>query len=108
MTEFVLWFLEAIDAALDQARRNARLLTTRNRYFELWRGQLSERQDVVLRRIFEEGQERLDQGISTKPYARIAGVSNVTAARDLADLAEKGAIRKGEAGGRSTRYWVEI
>ena len=107
-TEFVLWFLEAIDAALDQARKNARLLTTRNRYFERWRGKLSERQEMVLRRIFEEGQERLDQGISTKPYTRIAGVSNVTAARDLADLAEKGAIRKGEAGGRSTRYWIEI
>ena len=107
-TDFVLWFLEAIHAALDQARGNARLLTTRNRYFEQWRGQLSERQEMVLRRVFEEGQERLDQGISTKPYARIAGVSNVTAARDLADLAEKGAIRKGEAGGRSTRYRIEI
>jgi len=107
-TDFVLWFLEAIDAALDQARGNARLLTTRNRYFEQWRGQLSERQEMVLRRLFEEGQERLDQGISTKPYARIGDVSNVTAARDLADLAKKGAIRKGEAGGRSTRYQIEI
>ena len=95
-----------MDFALDQAAAIARLLTARNRFFERWRGQLSARQEAVLRRLFSEGRERLDQGISTKPYARIAKISPVTAARDLADLAAKGVIRKGEAGGRSTRYSI--
>ena len=106
VTGFVRWFLETMDFALDQAAANARLLTARNRFFERWRGQLSARQEAVLRRLFSEGRERLDQGISTKPYARIAKISPVTAARDLADLAAKGVIRKGEAGGRSTRYSI--
>ena len=106
VTGFVRWFLETMDFTLDQAAANARLLTARNRFFERWRGQLSARQEAVLRRLFSEGRERLDQGISTKPYARIAKISPVTAARDLADLAAKGVIRKGEAGGRSTRYSI--
>lgn len=37
-------------------------------------------------------------------YAKLTGVSESTAFRDLADLVEKGVLRLGEAGGRSTHY----
>lgn len=106
-TPFALWFLERLTAGITEAEAEARFLVARNTYFLRFPG-LPPRGEAVLRRLFAEGPRRVAEGISAGPYARIAGVSPATATRDLLELEAAGAILRGAAGGRSTRYLLRL
>lgn len=106
-TTFVLWFLERLIAGVEDAAQDARFLVTRNAFF-LRHAPLPARAEKVLRRLFAQGPERVAQGLSAAPYARIAKVSPATATRDLTHLETQGVLRRGPAGGRSTRYLLEL
>lgn len=108
VTKFVKWFSNAMERGIERARDEARFIVARNRFFDDHGDALNERQDKVLRRVFEEGPERLAQGLSAKPYQRMAGTSSASATRDLADLAAKGILIPKEAGGRSTGFTVNV
>lgn len=69
--------------------------------------ELNPRQMKVLLRMFAEGLEGFEGGLSAEKYIAIAKTSRPTATRDLTDLVEKGALVKtGEL--RYTRYWLNI
>ena len=71
------------------------------------RGQINERQQKALLRMFREGPEGFKGGLSAGNYSRITGASPATTTRDLADLVEKGAlIRRGER--RYARYALNL
>jgi Fic family protein len=74
---------------------------------EKLRGQLNERQEKVLARMFREGIDGFKGGLSAENYISIAKTSRATATRDLQDLLQKGALVKtGEL--RHTRYYLNI
>ena len=104
-TPFVLWLLDRLLAGVDAAEAEARFLLRRNTFFTR-HDDLPPRADQVLRRLFAEGEARLAQGISAGPWGKIARVSPATATRDLADLERRGVLRRGEGGGRSTRFYL--
>jgi Fic family protein len=58
------------------------------------RGKLNDRQEKVIARLFREGPEDFQGGLSAEKYIGIAKTSRATAARDLQDLVEKGALVK--------------
>jgi Fic family protein len=58
------------------------------------RGKLNERQEKVIARLFREGPEGFQGGLSAGKYISIAKTSRATATRDLQDLVEKGALIK--------------
>jgi hypothetical protein len=67
------------------------------------RGQLNERQEKVLLRMFREGLEGFRGGLAAGKYSTITGASPARVTRDLADLVAKGApLRVGER--RHARY----
>lgn len=102
VTEWVRWFLEAVEAALDGASRHLDLARTKHDVLQGARS-LSERQRTFLERVFAGW----DGKLSSQKYARMHGVSTDTALRDLSDLCEKGVLtRTGEKGG--ARYLVLI
>lgn len=103
---FVEWFLETLLKAVQSAADEARFLTRRNQFFLTHGEGLSERQAIVLRRLFAEGAARVSEGISGRSYGKIAGVSAATATRDLAALAGQGVLVRSDEGGRSTRYFL--
>ena len=71
------------------------------------RGEINERQEKALIRIFREGPDGFEGGLSAGNYRTITGTSLATATRDLSDLIEKGAlIRTGER--RYARYRLAI
>ena len=75
--------------------------------YETLRGQLNERQEKVLARMFKEGIDGFKGGLSAENYISIAKTSRATATRDLQDLLQKGALTKtGEL--RHTRYYLNI
>jgi Fic family protein len=71
------------------------------------RGHINERQQKALVRMFREGPEGFKGGLSASNYSTITGASPATTTRDLADLAEKGAlIRTGER--KHARYALNL
>jgi Fic family protein len=59
-----------------------------------------ERQMKVLNRMLDGFEGKL----TSSKWARLAGCSQDTAHRDIADLVARGVLRKNPAGGRSTSY----
>ncbi|MCA0922825.1 Fic family protein [Pseudooceanicola nanhaiensis] len=104
-TPFVVWLLERLDAGVTEAEREARFLVRRNAFFAA-QTDLPDRALAVVRRLFQEGEERIALGLSAGPYGKIARVSPATATRDLAELERRGIITRAPEGGRSTRYFL--
>ena len=74
-------------------------LIDKAKLFERLRGQMNERQEKALVRMFKEGPDGFKGGLSAGKYATITGASPATATRDLVDLVEKRSIgsRRGTA-----------
>jgi Fic family protein len=84
-----------------------RFLIDKTRLLDRLRGQINERQEKALLRLFREGPDGFEGGLSAGNYRTITGASLATATRDLADLVEKGAlIRTGER--RYARYHLAV
>lgn len=107
-TKFVRWFTNAMERGVERARDEALFLVARNSFFDRHGDALNNRQERVLRRLFDEGKERVEQGISAKPYMKISGASPASATRDLKDLAEKGIVSAKPGGGRNTAYSLNV
>ena len=107
ITKWLAWFAGiAIEA---QRRTEARIefLLDKTRLLDRLRGELNERQQKALLRMFSEGPEGFKGGLSAGNYSTITGAPSATTTRDLADLVAKGAlIRTGER--RYARYSVAI
>mgnify|MGYP005993412935 CR=1 FL=1 len=104
-TPFVVWLIGRLEAGVDEAGREARFLVRRNAFLAA-NAALPDRPLAGLRRLFAEGQARVEQGLSAGPYGKIARVSAATATRDLTDLERRGVLIRSAEGGRSTRYHI--
>jgi hypothetical protein len=91
----------ASDRALDGAET---ILAAVFRKAEFWKkhaaAPLNERQRDILNRLLDGFEGKL----TSSKYATIEKTSPDTALRDITDLVERGILRKGEGGGRSTSY----
>lgn len=107
ITEWLAWFAGVAIEAQRRTRALVEFLIDKTKLFERLRGQLNDRQEKALLRMFKEGPEGFKGGLSASNYARITGASPATTTRDLADLADKGAlVRTGEL--RHARYNLDI
>ena len=104
VTDFLNWFFETVSKGAEDTLESLGFITKRNRFFERWSEQLSKRQEFVLRRLFLEGPERIAIGVSRRPYAKIADVSDPTAVRDIQDLLAKGVLLPSTEKGKATKY----
>src|SRR5260221_9921528 len=73
-------------------------LIDKTKLLDRLKGQLNERQEKALLRMFREGPEGFRGGPTAGKYSTITGASPATTTRDLADLIHKGALFRG--GGR--------
>jgi Fic family protein len=107
ITEWLHYFAETILEAQAYTIRCVEFLIEKARFFDRLGDQLNARQHKVLARMFSEGLEGFQGGLSADNYISIAKTSASTATRDLKDLVEKGAlIRTGEL--KHTRYYLNI
>jgi Fic family protein len=84
-----------------------RFLIDKTRLLDRLRGQINERQEKALLRMFREGPDGFAGGLSAGNYRTITDASLATATRDLNDLIDKGAlIRTGER--RYARYRLAV
>lgn len=108
ITNWLRWFLDTLDTALDQALAAVERTLTKARFWQRFHeAQLNAEQVKVLNRLLDGGERGFGQGISAAQYQKVAKVSKATATRHLSDLLEKGCIEKLPGGGRSTRYRIK-
>lgn len=107
ITAWLHWFLKTLHTSLTQAVQRIDKVLTKARYWQMHREYpLSGEQTKVLNRLLDGGERGFAQGISASQYQAVAKVSKATATRHLADLLEKGCLRRLPGGGRSTRYEI--
>ncbi len=100
VTRWQEWFLECLMRAIEHAHTTPGTVLTKARFWERFAKQpLNERQTKVLNRLLDG----FDGKLTSSKWAKLTNSSQDTANRDIADLVERGALRK-EGGGRSTSY----
>ncbi|MEM6765442.1 MAG: Fic family protein [Bacteroidota bacterium] len=82
-------------------------LIEQNKFFYRFDDILNDRQRKVVKRIFKEGINGFEGGLSAGNYQRITSSSSATATRDLKELVEMGAFKR-EGRGKYSRYYLNI
>jgi Fic family protein len=101
VTEWLAWFLGALQRAVDQAQHALDAVLAKARFWQRLAGEpLNDRQVKLLYRLLDG----FDGKLTTSKWAAIAKCSPDTALRDINDLLARGILRKSAAGGRSTSY----
>jgi Fic family protein len=107
ITDWLMYFANTVLEAQNNTTRRVDFYIAKAKLYERLRGQLNERQEKVIARMFREGIDGFKGGLSAENYIRISKTSRATATRDLQDLVEKGALtRTGEL--RYTRYHLNV
>lgn len=109
ITEWLVWFLQTLDATLESALARIDSTLAKSRFWkhnDAVRHTLSAEQLKVLNRLLDGGESGFSDGISASQYQKVAKVSKATATRHLAYLLEQGLLEKLPGGGRNTRYQI--
>ena len=106
-TMWVNFLADAILQAEANASRLLQFLIYKNTLFSSLSAQINPRQEKALLRLFEEGPEGFQGGLSAGNYSSITKATSATATRDLADLVNLGALKK-TGSLRHTRYWLNF
>jgi Fic family protein len=107
ITGWLEYFANTILEAQNNTIKRVDFYVAKAKFYEKHRGTLNERQQKVIARIFREGIDGFEGGLSAENYISITGTSRATATRDLQGLIEKGALTKtGEL--RHTRYHLSL
>jgi Fic family protein len=97
ITGWLGWFAGTTIEAQRRTLSLTEFLIDKTKLLDRIRGELNDRQEKALLRMFKEGPEGFDGGMSAGKYSTITGASPATTTRDLADVTEKGAfVREGE------------
>ena len=108
--EITLWltyFADTVLSAQETTQRMIDFLVQKTKLYGGVRGQLNERQEKAIARIFREGLDGFKGGLSAENYISITGTSRATATRDLQDLVDNGVLTRTGAL-KSTRYHLNI
>jgi Fic family protein len=101
ITEWMIWFLDCLDRAIDSAKDTLALVLYKARLWEKANQQpVNERQQLIINRMLDDFKGHMN----TSKYAKIAKCSPDTALRDIQDLVSRDILIKNPGGGRSTSY----
>lgn len=104
ITPWILWFLDCLGKSIDASDELLRQILHKAEFWHIHQSTpLNGRQRQILNKVWDGFEGHLT---STK-WAKITGVSQDTAMRDIQDLIAKRILRSESSGGRSTRYVLE-
>jgi len=107
ITPWLLYFAKTVIEAQAYTQHLASFIVEKGKLYNRIKGQLNERQEKALARMFEEGPDSFPFGLNAEKYIGITGASRATATRDLQDMVDKGVFtRHGEL--KATRYHLNI
>lgn len=109
VTGWIHYFVKTVLDAQSRAEEMVDFTLQKAKFFDRFRNQLNERQRKVINRMLDEGPDGFEGGMNARKYVNITKKSKATATRDMQHLMEIGAFKRlGKAGGRSTRYQVNL
>jgi len=109
ISAWIAYFVNVVLDAQVEAERQIDFTLQKTKFFDKYDRLLSERQRLVIRRMFEEGPDGFKGGMNARKYSAITKVSKATATRDLQQLLELGIfVSTNTGGGRSTSYRVNV
>ena len=101
ITEWLVWFFTCLDRAIDGAEEILASIVAKASFWERIKAvPLNDRQTSVLNKLLDG----FEGALTAQKWAKLTKTSPDTALRDINDLMEKGLLRKGASGGRSTNY----
>jgi len=107
ITDWLVYFGEMVIEAQRNTIKRVDFYVAKTKLYDRVRGKLNTRQEKVIARMFREGIDGFQGGLSAENYITIAKTSRATATRDLQDLVAVGALtRTGEL--RHTRYHLNL
>lgn len=105
--DWLTWFADIVLEAQKRTIRKIRFLIEKAKLLERVKEKINSRQEKALLRMFAEGPDGFQGGLSAGNYQTITGAASATATRDLAELVELGALsRQGER--RYARYYLAV
>ncbi len=101
VTEWLDWFLCCLLRALHHADQTLSSVLMKSRFWQQWAGiPMNSRQIKLLNQLLDGFEGKL----TSSKWAAIGKCSQDTALRDIAELLERGVLRRSDASGRSTSY----
>ena len=103
ITEWLTWFLECLDRAIEQSNRITSSALEKESFWLSLKEKnvtLNARQKKVLNKLFSGFEGKLIR----EKWMKLTGASSRTALRDIEELISLGVLEQEEAGGRSTSY----
>jgi Fic family protein len=101
ITPWMEWFLGCLDRAIAGAEKTLAIVFKKA---DFWKkhsaASLNDRQRDIINRLLDG----FDGKLTSSKWAIIEKCSPDTALRDIADLIERGLLKKDQGGGRSTSY----
>jgi Fic family protein len=107
ITDWLNYFGATLVEAQSNSIRRVDFHVAKARFYERLRGQLNARQQKALARMFREGIDGFQGGLSAEKYIAITQAPRATATRDLQDLVAKRALTRTGAL-RHTRYYLDL
>lgn len=107
ITEWINYFAQVVLNAQIDAKELIQFTLVKAKFFDQYSQQFNERQLKVINRMFENGLDGFEGGMTAKKYMAITKTSKATATRDLQYLLEIGVFVQ-EGAGRSVRYQLEL
>jgi Fic family protein len=105
ITDWLEWFLACLDRALDGAEEILTVVMRKARFWQAQTGQaFSDRQRLMLNRLLDGFEGKL----TSSKWAKITGMSQDTATRDIDDLLRRHILFREPGGGRSTTYGLAV
>lgn len=102
-TDWILYFINSAFDAQRDAKATILLSLKKAQLFDKYGDKINQRQEKVIRKIFEKGSFGFEGGMTAKKYMTITKCSKATATRDLQELFDFGIFTRGGAG-RNVSY----
>ena len=103
ITRWQEWFLECLLRAIEGSKETLTAVMRKAQFWDRFaREPLNDRQIKVINKLLDGFEGKM----TSSKWAKIAKCSQDTAARDIKDLIERGALQKDPGGGRSTSYSI--
>ena len=106
ITPWIKYFGQTVVAAQKEAEKVIGFSLKKTRFFDL-HSNLNARQLKVINKMFQQGYQGYEGGMSAKKYISITKTSKATATRDLQMLLDVG-VFSSSGGGRSVRYELKM
>lgn len=105
ITEWLLWFFECLENAINRASGIIERTMQKAAYWDRYRDvEINERQRKVVNRLWDG----FDGKLTSSKWAKICHCSQDTALRDINDLIAKGMLRNSGEGGRNANYLLNF